>query len=160
MQAYIWAVCGAVIISALAAILMPEGKIGKFINGILKLFCLSVMIAPLFALFEKFTGEPPAGDGSDSAGAELDDDFIEYMFGKRAQEEADSLEELLEEEFAIGVSAEILWDYADYAYNVTNVNIKIENFGMYGNDEHIIIIAQVESRTQELIPDAEVNVYE
>ena len=151
MQAYIWAVCGAVIISALAAILMPEGKIGKFINGILKLFCLSVMIAPLFALFEKFTGEPPAGDGSD---------FIEYMFGKRAQEEADSLEELLEEEFAIGVSAEILWDYAEYAYNVTNVNIKIENFGMYGNDEHIIIIAQVESRTQELIPDAEVNVYE
>lgn len=139
---------------------MPEGKIGKFINGILKLFCLSVMIAPLFALFEKFTGESPAGDGSDSAGAELDDDFIEYMFGKRAQEEANSLEELLEEEFAIGVSAEILWDYAEYAYNVTNVNIKIENFGMYGNDEHIIIIAQVESRTQELIPDAEVNVYE
>lgn len=160
MQAYIWAVCGAVIISALAAILMPEGKIGKFINGILKLFCLSVMIAPLFALFEKFTGEPPAGDGCDSAGAELDDDFIEYMFGKRAQEEANSLEELFEEEFAIGVSAEILWNYAEYAYNVTNVNIKIENFGMYGNDEHIIIIAQVESRTQELIPDAEVNVYE
>lgn len=159
MQAYIWAVCGAVIISALAAILLPEGKIGKFINGILKLFCLSVMIAPLFALFEQFTGDPPQGDGG-GAEADLDDEFIRYMFDRRAKEEADSLEELLEEEFTIAVSAEILWDYAEYAYNVTDVNIKIENFGMYGNDEHIIIIGRVESRTQELIPGAEVNVYE
>ena len=159
MQAYIWAVCGAVIISALAAILLPEGKIGKFINGILKLFCLAVMIAPLFALVEQFMGNPPQ-EGGESAEAELDDDFIEYMFARRAEEEAKALDELLEEEFKIAVSTEILWDYAEYAYNVTEVSIKIENFGMYGNDEHIIIIGRVESRTRELIPNAEVNVYE
>ena len=159
MQAYIWAVCGAVIISALATILLPDGKIGKFINGILKLFCLAVMIAPLFALFGQIAGDPPQG-GEDTGNAELDDDFIEYMFGRRAEEDAEALDKLLEEEFAIAVSAEILWDYAEYAYNVTDVNIKIENFGMYGDDEHIFIIGQVESRTQELMPDAEVNVYE
>ena len=159
MQAYIWAVCGAVIISALAAILLPEGKIGKCINGILKLFCLAVMIAPLFALVEQFIGNPPQG-GGESAEAELDDDFIEYMFARRAEEEAKALDELLEEEFKIAVSTEILWDYAEYAYNVTEVSIKIENFGMYGNDEHIIIIGRVENRTRELIPNAEVNVYE
>ena len=159
MQAYIWAVCGAAIISALAAILLPEGKIGKFINGILKLFCLSVMLTPLFGLFGEISAEPPAGDDS-TAGAELDSDFIEYMFGRRAKESASELKELLEEEFAVAVSTEILWDYAEYEYNVTDVNIKIENFGMYGDDEHIFIIGQIASRTQELIPDAEVNVYE
>lgn len=159
MQAYIWAVCGAVIISALAAILLPEGKIGKFINGILKLFCLAVMLTPLFGLFGQFNGDF-LPDGGDSSQSELDDSFIEYMFGRRAEEEADALEDLLEEEFAVGVSTEILWDYAEYAYNVTEVNIKIENFGMYGNDEHILVIGRIESRTQELLPEAEVNVYE
>lgn len=159
MQAYIWAVCGAAIISALAAILLPEGKIGKFINGILKLFCLAVMLTPLFGLFGEFSEKLPSG-GDDSAETELDSDFIDYMFGRRAEENAAELEKLLEEEFGVAVSAEILWDYAEYAYNVTDVNIKIENFGMYGDDQHIFIIGQVASRTQELIPDAEVNVYE
>ena len=150
MQAYIWAVCGAVIISALASILLPEGKTGKFINGILKLFCLSVMLTPLFAILA--AGElPQGGNGSG---------FIEYMFGRRPEADAEALDTAIESEFSIAVSAEILWDYAEYAYNVTDVNIKIENFGMYGDDEHILIIGRVESRAKEMFPDAEVNIYE
>ena len=158
MKAYIWAVCGAVIISALAAILLPEGRIGKFIKGILKLFCLAVMLTPLFALFGQFTGAPP--QSGTAAETELDGAFIDYMFGRRAEEEARELEKLLEEEFSVAVAAEILWDDAEYAYNVTDVNVKIENFGMYGSDEHIFIIGRIASRTRELMPGAEVNVYE
>lgn len=157
MQAYIWAVCGAVIISALASILLPEGKTGKFINGILKLFCLSVMLTPLFAILA--AGELPQG-GNGSGQTELDSSFIEYMFGRRAEADAEALDTAIESEFSIAVSAEILWDYAEYAYNVTDVNIKIENFGMYGDDEHIFIIGRVESRAKEMFPDAEVNIYE
>lgn len=157
MQAYIWAVCGAVIISALASILLPEGKTGKFINGILKLFCLSVMLTPLFAILA--AGELPQG-GNGSGQTELDSGFIEYMFGRRAEADAEALDAAIESEFSIAVSAEILWDYAEYAYNVTDVNIKIENFGMYGDDEHIFIIGRVENRSKEMFPDAEVNIYE
>ena len=44
MRAYILGVCGAVIISALLFLLLPGGKLGKFIGGILKLFCVAVML--------------------------------------------------------------------------------------------------------------------
>lgn len=157
MREYIWAVCGAVILSALAAILMPEGKIGKFLSGILKLFCMCVMLTPLFGLFGGFTEKLPGGEDGQAA---LDEEFIEYMFGRRAEESEAELEELLGEEFAVAVSAEILWNCDEYSYNVTGVNIKIENFGMYGDDEHIFIIGRIADRTQELLPNAEVNVYE
>ena len=53
----------------------------------------------------------------------------------------------------------ILWTYAEYAYNVTELQIKIENFGIYGEDEHIFVIEQVKNRISELT-SAEVAVYE
>lgn len=159
MQAYIWGVCGAVIITALAVLLLPEGKTGKFIHGILKLFCLLVMLTPLFGLFEQFFAGEPAGGNDMSAEAELDDGFIEYMFSRRAQEEEQRLEEWAEEEFGVAASAQVLWEYAEYAYNVTEVKINIKNFGMNGDDEHIFIIGQIETRLKEWLPDAEVTVY-
>ena len=159
MQAYIWAVCGAIVISALATILLPEGKIGKFIHGILKLFCLAVMLTPLFGLLQQAEGFFPSG-GETEISAGLDDAFMEYMFGRRAEEEEVELKKQLEEEFAVAVEADIMWKISEYAYTVTNVHIKVKNFGMYGNDEHILIIGRIENRTQELFPNAEVYVYE
>ena len=162
MSEYIWAVSGAAIISALAAILLPEGRIGKFIKGILKLFCLAVMLTPLFSVAEQFlNGDLGAvAGGGDSSVSELDEQFIDAVFDSRAKEQAKEIDALLEDEFSVAVSAEVVWESVEYAYRVTDVNIKIENFGMYGSDEHIFIIGQIKDRVQELLPEAEVNVYE
>ena len=62
MEGYILAVCGAVILSALVTILLPEGKTGKFINGMLRVFCVAVMLVPLYGMFEKF-GAPSLPEG-------------------------------------------------------------------------------------------------
>lgn len=159
MQAYIWGVCGAVVITALAVLLLPEGKTGKFIHGILKLFCLLVMLTPLFGLFEQFLAGGSPGGADTSAGAELDDEFIEYMFSRRAREEEQDLEDWTAEEFGVTAEAQVLWEYAEYSYNVTEVKINIKNFGMNGEDEHIFIIGQIETRLKEWLPEAEVTVY-
>ena len=45
---------------------------------------------------------------------------------------------------SVTVTAQIEWDFVDYAYEVSKVKIKIENFGMYGKDEHILVISKIE----------------
>lgn len=160
MRGYILGVCGAVIISALVMILLPEGKTGKFIKGIVRLFCLLVMLVPLLGFFQSIARGDYGQIVDPNGEMELDKTFIEFMYGRRADEDEEMLETALSEELAIVVSAEVLWNYAEYAYNVTEVKIKIENFGMCGEDEHIFIIEQVENFVADLVPDAEVTVYE
>ena len=76
MQAYILGVCGAVVISALITILLPEGKTGKFIGGILKLFCVAVMLLPVPALLRE-VGVTGGGNGGEMQPDE--DEFVEVV---------------------------------------------------------------------------------
>lgn len=158
MEGYILAVCGAVILSALVTILLPEGKTGKFINGMLRVFCVAVMLVPLYGMFEKF-GAPSLPEGGSEEVA-LDESFMERVFSEQALAQAEALENSLSEDPGISVSAEILWECVEYAYTVREVRIEIENFGIYGEDEHIFVIEQVRSRISELFGDPEVIIYE
>ncbi len=158
MEKYVLAVCGAVILSALVTILLPEGKIGKFVNGMLKVFCVFVMLVPLYNLFADFS-LPAAGESSSEI--ELDGQFIDAVYSARAEQQAKALEETLAEEQGVQIAAEISWKCVEYAYEIEQVRVKIEDFGIYGEDEHIFVIEQVESRITELVGDKpEVIVYE
>lgn len=160
MATYILSVCGAVILSSLILVLLPEGRLGKFINGILKLFCLLVMTVPLFQFF---TDEEYAVDSGDvNSEIKLDDPFIEYFYEEMSLREEVGLKELLETEYLVELEVRIGWTFVDYAYEVSNVTIKIKNFGMYGDDEHILVISELRDRTAEVmkISAEAVEVYE
>lgn len=159
METYILSVCGAVLVSAVAVILMPEGKIGKFLDGILKLFCMLVILLPIPGLLGTFLNNDGGAEGS-AGEVSMDSDFIGYVFSMRAESEEEALCQKLNQEYGIGVQAQILWEYAEYAYNVTKVLVKIENFGIYGEEEHIFVIEQAKECAESMFPDAEVEVYE
>ncbi len=159
MEAYILSVSGAVLVSAVAVMLLPEGKTGKFIGGILKLFCLLVILLPIPKMLGKYLGQD-AEIPSFSEEGELDEDFIDYMFDRRAEEEAKLLEKQITDKFDIVVNIQIKWEYAEYAYNVTKIMVKIKNFGIYGDDEHINVIEQVKEYVAESYQGTEVEVNE
>lgn len=158
MKEYILAVCGSVVISALITLLLPEGKMGKFIGGILKLFCLLVMLMPLFQMFEKY--RPWDGEVETSGEYEPDENFLMQAFKLQAEMREREIEEEIAKEFSVDVDAELLWEYADYACNVTEIKIKIEDFGIYEENEHIFVIQQIEKYLLERTEQAEVTVYE
>ncbi len=159
MQTYILSVCGAVILSALVMILLPEGKLGKFVQGILRLFCLFVVTMPLFSLVASWKDGNIQLPETDEEETILDEEFISYVFSQRAEEEEAAWCEYVNEEFGVRISAEVLWEFVDYAYKVTRIKIKIEDFGIYEEDEHIFVIEQVKERISGMV-SAEVEVYE
>ena len=157
MKEYILAVCGAVVIAALISLLLPSGKTGRFIGGILKLFCLLVMLVPLFRMFGNFVlpdAEKPA------AAYGPDEEFVRYVCEQQAQARAEEVEKAVEEKFSVDVSVEVEWEYAEYSCNVTEISVKIEDFGIYGNEGHIYVIQQIDSYVSSFSKEAEVNVYE
>lgn len=154
MKAYILAVCGAAVISALIAILLPGGKTGKFINGVLKLFCLLVMLVPLFSLFTEQKVIFSEGSGE----MEVDSSYVEAVFAQRAEEEEDRIEAFIQEEFAVQASVRIGWSAVENDYIVEEVRITVQNFGIYPSDEHIFIIEQIAAELSKMYTNAEVSV--
>lgn len=160
MSAYILCICGAVMISALITIIMPEGKLGKFINGILKIFCVFVMLVPLV----NWVSNLRYGDIKENSAVQvsLDENFLGYFFQKRADVFSEDIRAFVEKEFSVEVSVVTDWECADYAFSVRKVKINIKNFGMNGKGEHIMIIEQIRTRVSEIakIDREVVEVYE
>lgn len=149
MQGYILGVCGAAILSALITILLPEGRTGKFVTGILRLFCLLVLLLPLFSLAESFSFTL-------NGKAEPDRAFLEYMCEERAREEEQDFEALALEKLDAEVDVTLTAEVVEWEYVVSKVTIKIIKTGMNGEDGHIFIIERLGELSDQFFPGAEV----
>lgn len=156
MSAYILAVCGAVLIATLVTILLPEGKIGKFINGILRVFCVFILMLPIYSLVTQWTedGFSPTTNGK----IELDNSFLEHNYAIWAKEKEKQIKSIVENEFKITVTVLLDWTYAREEFIVQKIEVKIESFGIIPVDEHIYTIQQVQKRVQKIV-NTEVVVY-
>ena len=156
MTSYILAVCGAVLIATIVTILLPEGNTGKFINGILRLFCVFVLMLPIYHLITQWRedGFSPTTNGK----IELDSSFLEYNYAIWAEEREKQIKSTVENEFKITVTVELQWTYAREQFIVQKVCVKIEDFGIIDADEHIYTIEQVQQRVQKMV-QTEVVVY-
>ena len=87
MKEYVLSVAGAVLLSAVAALVLPKGKIAGSIRFVLKLICLLALVSPFFTLFSET--DPPelsSGDGYFAACASL---------AERSEEERDNLRQIV-----------------------------------------------------------------
>lgn len=143
MSSYILSVCGAVIISALVSIIMPEGKTGKFINGIVKIACVLIMVSPIISWVYKLKGEK--SQSVNNIKVDIGDDFLNYFNNVKAEELEKDIKKIIENQYDIEVFVEIDWQISNYAFTLKKVLINIKNFGIYKKDEHIIIIEQIQT---------------
>ena len=149
MSAYILSVCGAVVLSSLVTIILPEGKIGKFINGILKIFCVFVMLVPLVNWVSDLRFNPP--ENSANSSVSLDEDYLHYFYEKQSEAVSIDIQKSVEKKFNIEVNVVTEWKKEEYVFSIRKVRVKIKNFGMYGNDEHIIVVEQIKTWISETI---------
>lgn len=139
MRAYILAVAGAVLISAVITIIAPNGKMGKFLKGALKLVTLAVLISPLLGGLGVRGGlsfdvqEPEEDAGYYRACAE--------MLSARDGEE---IAALLKEEFSVGAKAEVVRK-ADPTFAYEKITVNIYDFGIIGQGEHKDISQRVQA---------------
>lgn len=139
MEAYILGIAGAVLISATITIIAPNGKMGKFMKGAMKLFIIIVLVAP----FVQWLGSGDFSFGA-SDGVALDAQYMRACAERLAEEDERAIRETLKEEFSVEGEAEVV-RRADAGFTYEKIKVKISDFGISGQGEHKDITGRVQA---------------
>lgn len=135
MRGYILCIAGVVLLSAVLSVIAPSGKMGKFIKGMTKLAVVAVLVAPFlsFARGEGFTFE--------SKQLFEDDSYLRSCMELLEEDDERAVKRLLQEKF--GIEAEVNAERAE-DLSLKKISVKVTDSGIYGQDKHIDMIADVE----------------
>ena len=141
MKAYILSIAGVVLLAAVITIIAPGGKMGKFLKGAVKLVILFVMVSPLASIFSegKFAFE--------TAQIGIDEDYLAHCAELLAEEDEAAIIGYLSEEYGVTAEAQVS-RRADGEFSYEKILIKITDFGIIGQDEHIHIIEEIEKKLE------------
>ena len=151
MKAYILAIVGIVLVSAVITMIAPAGKMGKFLKGATKLAILFVLLLPVKSLLSD-------GSLTVSGGAmALDRDYLAHCARRLGEEDAAAIVISLEEEYGVTAAAKVERN-ADATFSYHKIVVRILDFGISGEDEHIYMIEKIESELESYYGcDAEVS---
>ena len=151
MKAYILSVVGAVLLSAVIAVIAPSGKTGKFLRGATRLVTLFVLLSPL----KELLGETPLSVGSSSS-LQADEEYLSYCARELAAEDEQAIGAWILEEYGAESVVRVERN-ADATFSYQKIAVELCGGGISAGDEHIYIIAEIEAALEERFGcDAEV----
>ena len=138
MQSYILSIITSILLVSVCSIILPEGKMGKYIKSIFSLIIIIVMINPLLNYFNSnnFTELSL----NNSVEYYNDENYLDYVFNKKIENTTKNVENVLFQQ-KIDSSVEIIYEILDYDIVVKKVNVILQNDSISKEDEHIIITA-------------------
>lgn len=141
MKAYILCVAGAVLIAATISLILPSGKMGKFIAGAVRLFVLAVMVTPLLGLVR---GKMP--EFAERSTVEIDRDYFERSAkALEARDAAEIADFLLERGFTAKIDVE---RSREPAFPRKKIRIELIFGGIIGEDERIHIVSGIQAEVE------------
>ena len=151
MKTYILAIIGVVLLSAVVTIIVPGGKMGRFLKGATKLAILFVMLLPLRAVL---SGDAISVSGGNMA---LDESYLEHCAKALSAEDAASIVLHLEEQYGVTAAVKVERN-ADATFSYEKIVVHISDFGISDEDEHIYMIEKIEAELEAYYNcDAEVS---
>ena len=136
MQTYILSIAGVVLLSAVVTIVAPNGKMGKFVKGMSKLFILAVLVAPLasFAETGKFTLET-AHIGEDSG-------YLRECASILEEEDEAEIAGYLFETFGVTAQVDVTRG-TEANFPRQKIAVTLTEHGIIGEDERIYRMTQM-----------------
>ncbi len=116
MTAYIATAAGVVFLTVIAGMIIPEGKLNKVINFVLRIACILILISPVFGFFSE--------DLSDGEQNLVDYDYVADVF---AESQSRELERLVEQKFSIECQCSVEIVYEDGEIREKGVSIVTYN---------------------------------
>ena len=139
MKAYILSIAGAVLLSAVVTIVLPDGKMGKFVKGGLKLVVLVVLISPFVNFFTN-------KDFGFSSGGQIAPDGKYIKTCSALLEEADEREitSYLSDHYSVDADVTVTYSQTT-SLTRKKITVIIKDFGISAEDEHINMIEKIKS---------------
>jgi len=160
IKGWVITICAVVLLTTIITILVPNGRTSFVIKGVFSLLTTLIIISPICQVvnngfsFNDFTLENPI---------EIQDDFVDYIGTKRAEEYKNGCEKILVE---LGITKpEIEINYIideNYNFSIKNAIVNLKSAVINSNSAHIDIIKDVKKSLSRYlsITESEVDVYE
>ncbi len=142
MKTYLLTLTGVIILSAIVSILVSDGKMGKFIKGMTRLFVFSVVIVPLVSVFEK------KELALSTAEIGTDENYLLRCAELLSGQDEEEISRFLSDEYAVSALVEMERGIEDY-FPRKKITVIIYESGIIGQDEHINMIDCMKSVLEE-----------
>ena len=116
MTAYIASAAGAVFLTVVVGMIIPDGKMAKSITFVLKIVCILVLLSPLINIFSIDIGA--------ETGAIIAYDGLSDILSSN---QSAQLEKLIFEQFGVGCECSVYIDYDGQSLNQTGVLISADD---------------------------------
>lgn len=124
MRAYLFAVAGTVIISAIVTAIAPEGKLSSTVKTAAKLVCLIVIAQPIAQYFVSVkNGE--TSEFFEKTVLSVDDDFIKYCSKIKVAAAEQAVETEIYETYALRAKAEFDWKVSNETGEIEILSIRL-----------------------------------
>ncbi|MDE7296295.1 MAG: stage III sporulation protein AF [Clostridia bacterium] len=151
MKEYILSVAGIILLSAVITVILPSGKMGKFIKGAMKLFTLVVLVSPFVKNWDKGTSFYP------EANVSMDGQYLSHCAATLAEADEKAITQELSQTYSVTAEVEVE-RRAEAKFPLEKISVKITDFGIIGQDEHIHIMNLIqENVTQQYGCETEVS---
>jgi len=115
MKTYLLSATGVIFLSLIVSIIIPEGKLHKTINFVMRLICIFVLIQPLTSIFKV--------DISSESKDSVDYAFIEEVY---SEHQSGQLEKVIKDEFGIDSECSVFVSFADGDFKAVGVSVKLK----------------------------------
>lgn len=140
MNEYIISIISVIVLTGVAAIILPDGRLGKFVKGIFAILTLVVILSPITAFFSDDIDYN--GDIFDEKEMIINSEFLDYIDFKRKENYQTDLEKMLDK-LGYESDVEIYYTSEDYKFKVTKVLINLKNSVMKDEYGHIVISEEI-----------------
>ncbi|NLK18080.1 MAG: hypothetical protein GX304_06170 [Clostridiales bacterium] len=137
---YVFSIAGAVVLTTIADLLMPEGKNSKHVKNALSIFLALIIISPLAKVA---SGEIKISDLFDGTAIEVDYSFISKLNERKVRSLEQSLERHLAEKGYPSIKVRILYTDNKEGINMDYAHIDLTSFEFNTGEPHIHIIDEI-----------------
>ena len=144
MKEWIFSVCAISLITITISIILPQGKLGRFIKNIFAVLIMLVILQPIVKFdFDEIVFSPLEGKND----ILYQKDYIDYVNNKKVQFLEDDFENTIKQLGVNDATVEILYDYCnEYEFKVKKVYVNLENAVIVSDIEHIDIIEEIKDK--------------
>ena len=134
MNSYLLSISVIVFLTSIISLILPDGKMGKYVKSFFSILILLVIISPIFK-FDEFDFDSQLNEAN-----LIQDDYLYYINDTKTKSLEEECESLIEKQGVNNVVVDI--DYFidnEYVYSIKKATIFLDNAVINKNDEHINI---------------------
>lgn len=143
MKDWIFNIGATVLLVSIITLILPDGKVGKFIKSIFSILILMIIIKPLVPIKE-FNFDYTSIFGNTEI--TVQENFVNYTFEEKKKSYQRYCLKIIEDIGVENASVELIYDNENMKFEIKNVKINLVNSVIKSDKEHIFIIEEIKEK--------------